>query len=629
MAALEIKTFGDLVAAVREETKISASDTVSVNRIKRNINIVYREVITYKRWWWMVENTAIKIPKFYNRGTCRVIHGSSLVTFDNAVAEPKESYFFSVEGDNEIYTVESHTPGALTLRLSSVFNGPTNFTANFKIWTDHIPLPTNCKETVEIVNPFSRLPLENLGMQEFRRLTSGMPKRGGSPEAYYTGDFFEPFPDAAINGLPALLHHYSSGTTKTLVFASAVPASLTANTTLRIKGASHPSYNGEIAIARIATTNVANDTIIYTGFGEYTEQNTPDSGISIRLLSSTANRSRYRALFYYPALSENNLDLSLDYQKNVPSLENDSDEPIIPLDDRIVLLYGALNLTWRRERNKEEADTNLGLYRERLAAMAGQMQDSLDKPILQPSKLYLSGKRSSFKSRRFSLSLDGFGGSTGGSTGGSVVAILGNPNSVAQFNAQGELEGSSVISIAELNYLDGASSNIQTQIDTINSTISSAFVTNALVSPTAAIARSKLAAGGANLVPVNNGSGVLTDSAVTGTELSFLSGVTPLTSVTLNDNQAAAADAISIPVANTFCFIIYSIKRNLTYEGGFMVLLNDGITTDLTIESNNIGSNGIVLSAALSGGNVNVQYTSTSTGFQATLKYAVIKWAAA
>lgn len=626
--AQELRTFSDIVAAVREETKTSSADTTAVNRIKRDINIVYREIIAFKRWWWLVEATNINIPAFYSAGTCQVVHGSSLVTFSQPIYPPKEGYFFAIEGDNEVYTVESHTQGASTLRLSTVFNGPTQLTVNFKIWTDRIPLPTNCKETVEVISPFTRQPLENMGLQEYRRISSGVPKRQGNPEIYYTGDFFEPFPDSAIANMPSLLHHKSDGVVKTLIFNSALPASITANTQLRIKGASHPSYNGEVAVTSVTTTNVTNDTLIYTGFGEYTEQTTPDAGISIRKLENTANRSRYRALFYYPSITSSNLTFSLDYQKNVPPLENDEDEPIIPLDDRIVLLYGALNRTWDRERNPEAATKNYGLYQNQLNRMAGQMQDSLDKPILKVARSYLGSKRSSFRSRRFNLAVDGFLGAVGGSTGGNVVAVLGAPNSVAQFNASGELEGSSVISIAELNYLDGASSNIQTQINTINSTISSAFVTNALVSNTAAIARSKLAAGTANVVPVNNGSGVLTDSAVTATELSFLSGVTPLTSVTLTDNTAVAADAVSISASNTFCFIPYSIKRNTSYEGGFMVLLNDGTTADLTIDSSNIGTNGVTLSAVVSGGNVKVQYTTTNMGFNATLKYAVIKWAA-
>jgi hypothetical protein len=263
--------------------------------------------------------------------------------------------------------------------------------------------------------------------------------------------------------------------------------------------------------------------------------------------------------------------------------------------------------------------------------MAGQIQDSLDKPIFKPSRLYLSAKRNTFRSRRFNLALDSFfeGTGSGGTTGGSTVAVLGTPNTVAIFNNDGELEGSTVVSTTELNYLDGVTSSIQTQISAISAYLATAFVTNALVSPTAAIARTKIASGTADLVVINNGSGVMSESPVTSTELSFLSGVTPLTTVALADNQVAAADAITIPLANSYCFILYSIKRGAAnVEGGMMVLLNDGANADLTIDSGLIGTTGVALTADVSGANVRVRYTSTNTGTAPSLKYAVIKWAA-
>lgn len=630
MAAFTTRTFGDIVAAVREEAKISSADTTSINRIKRDVNAIYSEVISYKRWWWLVDSMTVNVPAFYGTGvTARVINGSSLVKLSQVLEVNKEGQFFSVEGDSEIYTVESHTPGTDELRLSQTYNGATSFTVGFKIWSDHIPLPTNCKETVEVLSPFTREPLENLGLQEYRRLSSGLPKRQGSPEAYYTGDFLEPFPTTAVT-LPTLRHHTSQGVVKTLVFNGALPTSMAANVMIKVRGASHPSFNGEVNIARIATTFVANDTLIYTGKEEYTETTTPDSGLSIRLINTTANRSRYRAMYVYPCVTPTNLTHYLDYQKSVPPLELDSDEPLIPLDDRMVLVYGVLRRTWVKERNPEAAADNDGAYKLKLALMAGQMQDSLDKPLLKPSRIYLGAKRSSFRSRRFNLNLDGFTGTSGGSSGGSTVATLGTPNTVAIFNASGVLEGSSVISVAELNYLDNASSNIQTQLDTINATLASAFVVNATVSASAAIARSKLASGTNNAVVINNGSGVMTDSSVTSTELSFLSGVTPLTTVTIPNNQAVAAPVLTIPQANTFCFILYSITRGLTnFEGGYMVLLNDAnVTADLIVESGAILTTGISLTADISAGNVRVLATSTNTGFTAQLKYAVIKWAA-
>lgn len=630
MAAYQLRTFKDIVDAVREELKVQSSDTVGVNRIKRDVNMVYSEIISSKNWWWLIESTTIKVPAYYNKGTAFVLHNQSSVTVSQAIGASKKGYYFSVEGDTTLYKIESHTAGSATFKLSEKYIGASSNSVGYKIWTDNIPLPTNCKATVEVVSNATRQPLEGLGHQDWRRLSSGQPKRVGVPEAYYTSDFVDPFPTSTIISLPALLTRKSDGVVKTLVFASALPASIISGTQIKVSKADEPSYNGTNFIASVSTTNVANDTLIYTGKEEHTELALPDSNLLVELQASTKNRARYRSLFLYPALLQTDTLLHVDYQKQVAALDVDADEPIIPADDRIVLVYAALHRAWSRERNPEEAQRNLVLYKDKLASMAGQIQDSLDKPIFKPSRLYLSAKRNTFRSRRFNLALDTFFESTGaGATGGTTVAVLGTPNTVAIFNNDGELEGSSVVSTTELNYLDGATSSIQTQINSINAYLATAFVTNALVSNSAAIARSKLASGTADLVLVNNGSGVMSESAITATELSFLSGVTPLTTVALADNQVAAADALTIPVANTYCFILYSIKRGAAnVEGGMMVLLNDGTSADLTIDSGLIGTTGVTLTADVSGANVRVRYTSTATGVAPSLKYAVIKWAA-
>lgn len=623
MAAKDLKTFLDIITAAREELKIGSSDTVSIDRLKRDFNIVYRELSNKNRWWWLKRTLEAYVPPYYNQGTCSVYRGNNSVAFSQAIGESKKGHFFSVEGSNEIYTIESHAAGSSSIKLSQGFAGNTAFNLTYKIWTDKIVLPPYLKETVEVLCHNVSSPLENLGLQEYRRLQSAQPKREGSPAFYFTDDFTEPFTTTAI-AMPALVSKRSDGAIKTLVFASAVPASIVANTAITVSAASQASYNGDYSVASVSTTTVANDTITYTGREEYTELSQPDSSLRLSLTASQTNRSRYRTMAVYPALSRNRIQLHIDYNIQIIPLENDLDEPLVPVEDRAVLLYGLLHRAWSRERNPEEAARNLQLYVTKMGMMSAQIQDSLDKPILRPSKLYISARRKSHRSRRFSLTSDGFS-ADGGASGGSAVAVLGLPNSVGIFNASGELEGSSSISTAELGYLDGASSNIQAQLNVLGTP----FVVDALVSPTAAIARTKLASTTANAVVVNNGSGVMTDSSVTATELSFLSGVVPLTTVALANNQAVAAPVIIIPSSNSFCFILFSIIRNtINVEGGYMNLINDGGQADLTISSGDLGSTGVTLSADISAGNVRVLYTSTNTGFAAQLKYAVIKWAA-
>ena len=57
--------------------------------------------------------------------------------------------------------------------------------------------------------------------------------------------------------------------------------------------------------------------------------------------------------------------------------------------------------------------------------------------------------------------------------------------------------------------------------------------------------------------------------------------------------------------------------------------MNNGVAASLLIDSSlAFGATGVTLTADVSGANARILYTTTATGTDATLKYAVIKWAA-
>lgn len=207
--------------------------------------------------------------------------------------------------------------------------------------------------------------------------------------------------------------------------------------------------------------------------------------------------------------------------------------------------------------------------------------------------------------------------------------IIGLPNSVAIFNADGVLEGSASIDVTELGYLDGATSNLQCQISAVSAALAGLSITDAQVNAAAAIARSKLASGAANAVVVNNPSGVMTDSSILASELSFLAGAQGLTSANLVDGTASPTAIVTVPKTNSFTWIFYSIKRGTNnIEGGYILILNDGTSANIAIASSNMGTTGADFTADVVGSDVRLLYTLSATGIDATLKYEIIKWAA-
>jgi hypothetical protein len=103
-----------------------------------------------------------------------------------------------------------------------------------------------------------------------------------------------------------------------------------------------------------------------------------------------------------------------------------------------------------------------------------------------------------------------------------------------------------------------------------------------------------------------------------------------LTSFTLLDNQVSPATIESWQLTFfTSINIDYSITRHGNSESGTLIVISNGTVASVTQQLATAGSSsGITFTVSVGGGNVNLQYTSTSTGFTGSMKYSLKKWLA-
>ena len=72
--------------------------------------------------------------------------------------------------------------------------------------------------------------------------------------------------------------------------------------------------------------------------------------------------------------------------KIVKKLNADADEPLVPVEDRNVLVLGTEYLIWAEiMRNPEAAAMALAGFQSKLAMMAGRTEAATDRPLLSPS----------------------------------------------------------------------------------------------------------------------------------------------------------------------------------------------------------------------------------------------------
>ncbi len=601
----ELRTFRQIVDQIMGLMKYQSTDTVSRTKVKEDIQRAYlQEIVPFHQWPWLRNKVNLQAQAYFGTGTASVTINSTTVILTETLVDSRAGYLFSINGSNEVYKIRFHTGGSTTLTLDMPYMGSTSSTASFKIWRDALAMPAEASEVLEITHPNLVQPLTGVGLQELRRIAAAAPKAEGRPFYYTLGDYVDPSPFSTIPTLPATATRASSGLVKTIKFASTLGASnatllLQVGDRIQVSTAGANSYNIEAIVSSVTTTTNPNDTITYSGLTSSTEASTADTTITV-LKSNTESYERQKELIIYPSIYNTKTSITVDYVKEVEPLVDDTDEPALPLADRIVLFWIGLSYSYSRERNSEESLGYRQLAEQRLARMAGNTNESTDKPSFNPSKLYLNSKRNSIRNRRSTGDMTGFGS-------GSTTNPLGTPNQVAIFGTDGTLQSSSTISSTELTSLNGIVGNIETRLNALG-----------------------LASGSAgNRVLVSDAVPSIQESAVTSTELTYLTGAEPSTEVILADNTAVAANAATwVSATYDSLQIIYSLKRGSARESGTIVLAHDGSTVGIAQSAASVGVLGVTFTADISAGTLRLRYTTTSTGSAATLKYQAIRWLA-
>lgn len=506
--SIKLLDFADIVAAVREELKYQASDTTSIDRIKRDINMVYiNEVVPFKRWFWLRNNTTISQAAYIADGTVAVTPGSATVTFSVAPQASRKGDFFAVDNFSEIYRISEHEAGSTEATLDIAYNGTLLTEAAYKIWTDTLALPTNFKEAIEVWHDYNTDPMEPRGLQEFRRDVAKSPRYQGRPVEFTITDFVDPTPDTA-----------------------------------------------------------------------------------------ETESDRYRVMKVYPAVSQYATPIHLDYIQEATELELDGDEPLMPISDRIVLVYGALARAWHRERNMESSALNESRFQQKLARMANDVDEGNDTPQLVPSSRYLSSRRSSRSSK--------YRGAPG--TGGASYSA---PTYLKDVRIDGATVTNNLTVSAGVT-IDGRDISADGAVlDSLNAITANIETADRAV--------------------ITDENGILNESEVTSSELTFLSAVDPLTTVTLTDATSGVI-AEWAAVSFTTMTLVYSISRGAgNIESGSLTVVNDG--TNISTSQGAIADLGIVgvsLSFDFDSGSIRLNYETTATGTDATFKFKAHKWAA-
>lgn len=111
---------------------------------------------------------------------------------------------------------------------------------------------------------------------------------------------------------------------------------------------------------------------------------------------------RFRQTRIYPSINSQACILNIDLIEEATALEDSTDEPLMPIGDRLVLFYGALALAYSAiARDEDMHDRYWQKFQQKLARMSGNRDEGQDTPKLSPNPRYINAiRRSRIGSRR-------------------------------------------------------------------------------------------------------------------------------------------------------------------------------------------------------------------------------------
>jgi hypothetical protein len=278
--------------------------------------------------------------------------------------------------------------------------------------------------------------------------------------------------------------------------------------------------------------------------------------------SDELESDRYRQVRIWPSISLNPVTLNIDYIVEPTELEDDDDEPVLPIGDRIVIYDGALSHAWSKiSRDEEMADKELAKFSAKMSRMMGEIEDGFDKPVVAPRGNYINNIRGSGL-RRKRVGLPSGGGSSNYASptyAKNIIIEGGNLTANLTANPGVTIDG---VDISELDTIvDGLVNPEEVTLDDNTAVAAIAAAFDITISDVVYMQYS-----------ISRGAG-------------FEAGVITM----LTDGVSAAA-----------------------FAQGSMALLGDPC--------------GITFSVALEDGELRLKYVSTSTGDDAVFKYRTFRW---
>ena len=148
--------------------------------------------LTVIDWFWAKKTQPLILERVINTGTVSVTQNSADITFSIAPSNSLGNvniatfnrYLFKTDDHDDVFAISSHTGGATAAVLDSIYTGPTNKAAKYKVFKVEYPLASDVVRVISPIEIFqstekiSYLELERFeALYPLREIEAGEPNR--------------------------------------------------------------------------------------------------------------------------------------------------------------------------------------------------------------------------------------------------------------------------------------------------------------------------------------------------------------------------------------------------------------------------------------------------------------------
>jgi hypothetical protein len=347
--------YTDLMNRAREETGLAATKT----QAKRYINIALHDmhIGQGEKLPWAEQHATLVTQPQYSTGTVAITKGSKLLTGtdtlwatnnDFSVANMREGGKIKIDGGDEIYEVDVVSVDTVALLKTSFVKADVSG-ASYVYYEDEYDLASDFLRPIDQQKFDEGISIDLVGRTEFRRRYP----RNSIPNKPRVGTIVDRTQTVPSTGsITAFSDNSSGGQGIGGTAVSAGSHSLSGGETVAISGTSN--YDGIYQITRVSGSSfLINATYVATETGTWTRTISRNRRLILHPPPSAADMIPYNYVTSNLAVgSANQAGINSDTLRK-EQLENDNDEPIVPLRYRHAIVFHALS-HWYRDKKDDQ-----------------------------------------------------------------------------------------------------------------------------------------------------------------------------------------------------------------------------------------------------------------------------------